>query len=152
MPGNVYFIQPTQLLGTKRYKVGMSNSLTLKRCSKGYLKGTRYLCIMEVNEPARTERLLKSEFGKTFHLVAGAEYFELKTGQTELDMIKLFFEIATKEHDKSDNLEVCGRLLPFPTPQEVVIDPPKNQIPSSFETHFKSAEYIGGRILRRAFR
>ena len=35
--GIVYLIQPAQLVGTNRYKIGMSNKIELTRLSAGYL-------------------------------------------------------------------------------------------------------------------
>ena len=49
--GIIYLIQPAELINTGRYKVGMSYSDTLDRCKNGYLRGSRYLCIMECVKP-----------------------------------------------------------------------------------------------------
>jgi hypothetical protein len=35
--GIIYLIQPAELIGTNRYKIGMSNKLNLDRCKTGYL-------------------------------------------------------------------------------------------------------------------
>lgn len=74
--GIVYFIQPVELLGTSRYKVGCSYEPTLKRPMRGYKKGSRYLIIMECDDPRKLEKLLLTEFHRKFTCIAGNEYFE----------------------------------------------------------------------------
>ena len=49
--GIIYFIQPTELIGTNRYKIGCSENTELDRVKKGYKKGTRYIFIIECNNP-----------------------------------------------------------------------------------------------------
>mgnify|MGYP006090550431 CR=1 FL=1 len=43
MEGIIYLIQPAELVGTNRYKIGCSKKPNLDRVKKGYKKGTRYL-------------------------------------------------------------------------------------------------------------
>ncbi len=86
--GIVYLIQPMELVGTKRYKVGMSFTPDLKRCNTGYKKGSRYICIMECNDPVKTEKNIKNKFKTVFSLIAGSEYFE----GDEHTMLKNFVE------------------------------------------------------------
>ena len=74
--GIVYFIQPAELVGTNRYKVGCSNSTDLKRIKNGYKKGTRTILIYECNEPFVLEKKIKDVFNKKFNLIAGREYYE----------------------------------------------------------------------------
>ena len=54
--GIIYFIQPSELVGTGRYKIGCSKSPDLDRCKNGYKKGSRYICIMECINPILLER------------------------------------------------------------------------------------------------
>jgi hypothetical protein len=77
--GIIYLIQPVELVGVNRYKIGMSKSPTLDRVRNGYRKGTRYLCIMEVEKPLECENMLKLIFNKFFKLVAGSETFECES-------------------------------------------------------------------------
>jgi hypothetical protein len=49
--GIIYFIQPSELINTNRYKIGCSTNCDLVRCKTGYKKGSRYLCIMECYNP-----------------------------------------------------------------------------------------------------
>ena len=60
--GIIYLIQPAELVGTNRYKIGMSNSPDLERCRHGYKKGSRYLAIMECNNPLVLEQNIKKIF------------------------------------------------------------------------------------------
>jgi hypothetical protein len=74
--GILYLIQPSEFLGTNRYKIGCSSKSTLERVKNGYKKGTRYLHILECENPFDIEKILKDEFNKKFKLFAGKEYFE----------------------------------------------------------------------------
>lgn len=87
--GIVYLIQPLELVGTDRYKIGISNNNNLDRCKNGYKKGSRYLCIFECNNPIILEQKIKDVFNKNFKLIAGNEYYmgnerEMKTTFIEL--------------------------------------------------------------------
>jgi hypothetical protein len=74
--GIIYLIQPAELVGTERYKIGCSSKTSLERCQNGYKKGSRFLNIMECCDPFGLEKRVKEAFGKRFRLVAGKEYFE----------------------------------------------------------------------------
>jgi len=74
--GIIYLIQPSELVGTSRYKIGMSNNPDLERCKNGYKKGSRYLCIMECHNPIILEKNIKNEFNKKFKLISGNEFYE----------------------------------------------------------------------------
>jgi hypothetical protein len=65
MKGIIYFIQPAELIGTDRFKIGCSGNPDLDRCKKGYKKGSRYISIMECNDPFELEnkiRLVRKSF------------------------------------------------------------------------------------------
>jgi hypothetical protein len=47
--GIVYIIQPAELIGTKVYKIGMSNEKSLSRCASGYKVGTRYRKVLNLS-------------------------------------------------------------------------------------------------------
>ena len=87
--GIIYLIQPCELIGTSRYKIGCSKKTDLDRCKKGYKKGSRYICIMECNEPLLLETNIKNTFNNKFTLIAGNEYYE----GNENDMLKCFIDI-----------------------------------------------------------
>lgn len=86
--GIIYLIQPTELIGTDRFKIGFSGMPTLKRCITGYKTGSRYLCIMECIDPAKIEQILIKKFCLNFKLVAGNEYFE----GDEIKIVKMFID------------------------------------------------------------
>lgn len=73
--GIVYLIQPTELIGTDRYKIGCSRKSDLSRINTGYHKGTTPDLIEVVDEPFDVEKRLKKSFADRFALVAGTEYF-----------------------------------------------------------------------------
>jgi hypothetical protein len=106
--GIIYLIQPAELVGTHRYKVGLSNKPNLDRCIKGYKNGSRYLCIMEIASPLTLEKNIKEYFTKKFKLAAGSEYFE---SSEENEIISEFLQkvleyknvITGKRHRLSEN-------------------------------------------------
>lgn len=94
--GIIYLIQPAELIGTHRYKIGCSENTELDRVKKGYKKGTRYIIIMECNNPFVLEKKIKNIFNEKFKLIAGYEYFE---GEEEI--MKEYFLKLKIEHDKN---------------------------------------------------
>lgn len=87
MCGTLYFIQPAELVGTNRYKIGCSATNDMIRC-KSYRQGTRYLMILECHQPFSVESVVKARFESIFRRVAGKEYFE----GDELQMRNVFYE------------------------------------------------------------
>ena len=49
--GIIYLIQPAHLLNTNRLKIGCSTHNNLEKCRKNYKIGSRYICIMECDNP-----------------------------------------------------------------------------------------------------
>jgi hypothetical protein len=88
--GIIYLIQPAELLGTSRYKVGCSKKNTLDRC-RSYKKGSRYIAILEVVDPLLIEKDIKEHFTKKFKLIAGTEYFEGEERIMLSDFLKKVF-------------------------------------------------------------
>ena len=74
--GIIYLVQPTELIGSQRYKIGCSKNTELERVKKGYKKGTRYIYIIECYDPFTLEKNIKKIFNEKFKLIAGYEYFE----------------------------------------------------------------------------
>lgn len=99
MSGIIYLIQPAELVGTKRYKIGCSKKSTLDRVKKGYKKGTRYLHIAECEEPHKIESSIKTIFNDKFKLIAGHEYYE----GDESDIKQEFINIINNQNNKNDN-------------------------------------------------
>ena len=83
--GMLYLIQPAELIGTDRYKIGCSNSPTLDRV-RSYRKGSLYLSIKQVKNPMVVEKQLIALFKEKFTLFVGNEYFR---GNAD-EMIKVF--------------------------------------------------------------
>ena len=94
--GIVYFIQPTELINTNKYKIGMSRKNDLSRL-KSYHKGTRFISIMSCNNPLLLEGLIKNKFQNKYKLIAGNEYFE----GDEKNMLNDFLQII----DENKNLK-----------------------------------------------
>ena len=94
--GTVYFIQPTELINTNKYKIGMSKENDLKRL-RCYHKGTRFICIMSCMYPVTLEGLIKKNFKDKYKLIAGTEYFE----GDENEMLIHFLEII-KDNNKNN--------------------------------------------------
>jgi hypothetical protein len=69
--GIIYFIQPAELVRINKYKIGCSKNDNLDRCKKGYKKNTRFICIMECNDPFELERKIKHQFNIKFKLFCG---------------------------------------------------------------------------------
>jgi len=91
--GIIYLIQPAELVGTNRYKIGCSAKNTLERILS-YKKGTRVLSINYSDDYSKIEKILIEEFNKKFKLIAGKEYFE----GNEKDIYKLFIEIVYENY------------------------------------------------------
>lgn len=93
MSGILYLIQPTELLKTNTYKIGMSNSSTANRI-KSYGAKTILYRIAEVDDVVNREIKLIETFNKEFTLHKGNEYF---TGDIE-EMKNVFdYVIAGEE-------------------------------------------------------
>lgn len=85
--GILYFIQPAELVGTNRFKVGCSAQNDLSRL-KSYKKGTRMIMILQCEDPFQLEQKVLVEFKNQFHKIAGNEYFE----GDESIMRKVFYD------------------------------------------------------------
>jgi len=95
LEGTVYFIQPTELKETNKYKIGMSKENNLNRLIKGYRKGTRFISVMSCKYPKTLECIIKRNFIIKYKLIAGTEFFEGK----EEDMLKDFLQIINQNKD-----------------------------------------------------
>jgi len=98
--GILYFIQPAELVGTNRFKVGCSTKNDLSRV-KTYKAGTRMIMILQCEDPFLLEQKVLVEFKNQFHKIAGNEYFE----GDESVMRKVFYDTYLKwEHHKKDGI------------------------------------------------
>ena len=74
--GFVYLVQPSELIGTDRYKIGMSKNKKADYSRLiSYGKKCEVLYIHNCDNPLRTERKLKKKFNDKFNLIARTEYF-----------------------------------------------------------------------------
>ena len=96
--GIVYLIQPAELIGTNRYKIGCSNNIKLKRMT-GYKIGTSYNIIMECKNPFKLEKQLKYIFNNKYNLITGKEYFE----GNKKEMISTFYNIVSESNEDESN-------------------------------------------------
>ena len=97
--GLLYFIQPAELVGTTRYKIGRSSKNDLSRL-RAYRAGTRMIMILECENDVEIEERLIAAFNARFPRVAGKEWFE----GNEKDMRTLFYELVTQgeKHPMTD--------------------------------------------------
>lgn len=88
--GYIYLLQPAELVGTNRYKIGISSKDNLNRL-KSYGNGTRYIFFMECIDFLHIENKLKDAFNKSecIKLIKGKEYFE----GDECNIIKIFMTV-----------------------------------------------------------
>lgn len=110
----VYLIQPRDcMVGGAHgniYKIGMSSKEDLSRL-RSYGCGTRYICMVEVENYLETERQLKSAFGDAFQLHHGHEYY---TVDNEEKAVSLFMTIVTKMRaTKCDQDQFTAKLATF---------------------------------------
>jgi hypothetical protein len=74
--GLLYLIQPAELVGTSRYKIGYSRTNDLNKFRKDYKKGSRFLDIYEYDHSPLLVREIRNNFNNKFKLVAGRTYYE----------------------------------------------------------------------------
>jgi len=98
MTGGVYLIQPCQLKGTNRYKIGMSKKDLDKRIKLGYLNGTVILRRFYCKYPLIVEKYIKEEFNKNFENCGGHEYFQGEEQKMVRVFIVSFWEKADIEY------------------------------------------------------
>ena len=99
--GIIYMVQPVELIGTERYKIGYSKTPTINRVLTGYNKGTRYLYIEECKNPSQIEKIIKKEFKNKFKLIGGSEYFE----GDEIEIKKKFRMIVDRLNIEKNNIQ-----------------------------------------------
>ena len=89
----VYLIQPRDCSNRPDvYKIGMSSKQDLSRL-RSYGTGTRYICMIEVENYLETERRLKAAFGSSFYLDHGNEYYSVNDEEAA---VSIFLRIASE--------------------------------------------------------
>jgi hypothetical protein len=74
--GLLYLIQPAELVGTQRYKIGYSKNNDITKFRKDYKKGSRFLDIYEYERAPLLVSEIRNNFNNKFKLVAGRTYYE----------------------------------------------------------------------------
>lgn len=118
MPGIVYLVQSCELIGTDRYKIGMSRVRGFKRIYTGYKNGSKWISVNEVEYPLIAESAIKDIFNEKFKLIAGNEYFEGKIKEifdTYINIISYFnFNMIEKPNTlKCDKCNITKKLNYF---------------------------------------
>lgn len=101
--GMIYLIQPAELVGTSRFKIGCSKVPNLDKCYYKYKDGSRYLYIAECFDPYFLEKKIEDIFNEKFTLVAGREFFE----GDEIEIINTFIEICRAHDDEYYDNAIC---------------------------------------------
>lgn len=127
--GIIYMIQPLEVVdrydkdGLSCIKIGFSNNPNLDRCTNGYKRGSKYLCIMECIKPMLLEKKIKDIFKEKFKLVHGREYFAGELcimKQTFIDIIndheKIYADDIKRFNIKVDDANFCTLISPIKLP------------------------------------
>jgi len=97
--GLLYLIQPAELVGTQRYKIGYSKNNDITKFRKDYKKGSRFLDIYEYERAPLLVREIRNNFNNKFKLVAGRTYYE----GNETD-IKKNFNAIISNYNNANNI------------------------------------------------
>jgi hypothetical protein len=97
--GLLYLIQPAELVGTQRYKIGYSRNNDIDKFRRDYKKGSRFLDIYEYDRSPLLIREIRNNFNNKFKLVAGRTYYE----GNEND-IKKNFNTIIKNYSCANNI------------------------------------------------
>jgi hypothetical protein len=97
--GLLYLIQPAELVGTHRYKIGYSKNNDIAKFRKDYKKGSRFLDIYEYDNSLLLVREIRNNFNNKFKLVAGRTYYE----GNETD-IKKNFNAIISNYNNANNI------------------------------------------------
>lgn len=103
--GMIYLIQPAELVGTNRYKIGFSKEPNLSRCNKGYSKGSRYLYIGEHQNAKKLESKIIEIFNQKFKLISGREYFEGNEQDMKNELLKIIRDFENKKIENINNIK-----------------------------------------------
>jgi ankyrin repeat protein len=103
--GILYLIQPAELVGTDRYKIGCSDKNDLSRLNS-YKKNTKRLCIIKCTLPFIFEKILKIIFNLKFKKIAGHEYFRGNEKIMLFYFTKISNYIETNNYNDDNNLSV----------------------------------------------
>lgn len=95
----IYLIQPAELIGTNRYKIGHLKSQNLTKNPSFNKKGIRILCLLECDRVNILENKIRIHFNSMFKLVAGNNCFE----GNEKEIIMEFIKKVTNHNENNDD-------------------------------------------------
>jgi hypothetical protein len=107
--GYIYLLQPAELVGTDRYKIGISSKSNLNRL-RSYGLGTRYMFFMECENYMFIEDKLKESFKKCGYLkcIKGREYYQGEESVVMKEFLTIVFRYNIESYigdtEKSDSL------------------------------------------------
>lgn len=112
--GLLYLIQPAELVGTSRYKIGYSKNNDLNKFRKDYKKGSRFLDIYEYDRSPLLVREIRNNFATKFKLVAGRTYYEGNENDIKKNFNAIINNYALANNINVNNsnnllLELCSK-------------------------------------------
>jgi hypothetical protein len=109
--GLLYLIQPAELVGTSRYKVGYSKNNDLNKFRKDYKKGSRFLDIYEYDHSPLLVREIRNNFNNKFKLVAGRTYYEGNENDIKKNFNVIINNHALANNSNANNVNNSNNLL-----------------------------------------
>lgn len=94
--GILYFVQPCILIGTNRYKIGITTKHDKSRFNE-YDSGTKIIYYLDCKNIDLIERSIIIDFRKKFKTVKGNEYFEGNIEEMKRRFMKLYNMYNNKE-------------------------------------------------------
>lgn len=88
--GVIFLIQPAELVGTNRYKIGYICDKKIKEYINNYLDGTRFILILECNNIQNIINEIKTILKQEFNLIASDEYYEGNENDIKQIIINVF--------------------------------------------------------------
>jgi len=112
--GLLYLIQPAELVGTSRYKIGYSKNNDLNKFRKDYKKGSRFLDIYEYDRSPLLVREIRNNFATKFKLVAGRTYYEGNENDIKKNFNAIINNYALANNSNVNNsnnllLQLCSK-------------------------------------------
>jgi hypothetical protein len=109
--GLLYLIQPAELVGTSRYKIGYSRTNDLNKFRKDYKKGSRFLDIYEYDHSPLLVREIRNNFNNKFKLVAGRTYYEGNENDIKKNFNAIINNHALANNSNANNVNNSNNLL-----------------------------------------
>jgi hypothetical protein len=91
-----YFIQPAELVGTDRYKIGCARNGSRLTCGH-YISESRIIIVLECMKPFEFEQNIKKRFNEKCKLIAGKEYFQGNETEMKKEIYDIFFNFKEIE-------------------------------------------------------